>query len=300
LRRILLIAIALCVVATEAWATCPFTAKDAAASSTNILSADDGSGNCIMYGRTVGSTGAAIFPNTAALADATANPTLSGIGAYLMGFNGTTWDRVDTVGTGTLKSDMSSIAGTATAVNTGAASAGTQRVVLSTDSALAANQSVNIAQMNGVTTTMGNGASGTGVQRVTLASDSTGIVQPVSAATGGMSVFSKQVANNTTSFAVDGSAGTLYAIAAYNNSATKVYVKLYNTAQGSVTCGTPTPVDRHLIPADSGSNGSGFIWSVPLGVAYSTAITACVTAGYADNDTTAPPATSVLVSFYYR
>jgi hypothetical protein len=42
--------------------------------------------------------------------------------------------------------------------------------------ALAANQSVNVAQINGVTTTMGNGASGTGVQRVTIANDSTGVV----------------------------------------------------------------------------------------------------------------------------
>lgn len=42
--------------------------------------------------------------------------------------------------------------------------------------ALAANQSVNVAQINGVATTMGNGVSGTGVQRVTIASDSTGQV----------------------------------------------------------------------------------------------------------------------------
>lgn len=42
--------------------------------------------------------------------------------------------------------------------------------------ALAANQSVNVAQINGVTATMGNGASGTGVLRVTLADDSTGQV----------------------------------------------------------------------------------------------------------------------------
>lgn len=41
---------------------------------------------------------------------------------------------------------------------------------------LAANQSVNVAQMNGVATTMGNGVSGTGVQRVTIASDSTGVI----------------------------------------------------------------------------------------------------------------------------
>lgn len=39
--------------------------------------------------------------------------------------------------------------------------------------ALAANQSVNNAQINGVTPLMGNGATGTGSQRVTIASDNT-------------------------------------------------------------------------------------------------------------------------------
>lgn len=39
--------------------------------------------------------------------------------------------------------------------------------------ALAANQSVNVAQINGVTALMGNGTTGTGSQRVTIASDNT-------------------------------------------------------------------------------------------------------------------------------
>lgn len=39
--------------------------------------------------------------------------------------------------------------------------------------ALAANQSVNVAQINGVTPLMGNGTTGTGSQRVTIASDNT-------------------------------------------------------------------------------------------------------------------------------
>jgi hypothetical protein len=39
--------------------------------------------------------------------------------------------------------------------------------------ALAANQSVNVAQVNGVTALMGNGVTGTGSQRVTVASDNT-------------------------------------------------------------------------------------------------------------------------------
>jgi hypothetical protein len=46
------------------------------------------------------------LPYPAALADATANPSLSGIGGYLMGFNGTTWDRVRTANTGRLQVDV--------------------------------------------------------------------------------------------------------------------------------------------------------------------------------------------------
>lgn len=44
-------------------------------------------------------------------------------------------------------------------------------VVLDNTSALAANQSVNVAQMNGVAVSMGSGTNGTGVQRVSLATD---------------------------------------------------------------------------------------------------------------------------------
>lgn len=47
----------------------------------------------------------------------------------------------------------------------------------------AANQPVNVAQINGVAPSMGNGASGTGVQRVTLANDSTGVIATVSTVT---------------------------------------------------------------------------------------------------------------------
>lgn len=114
----------------------------------------------------------------------------------------------------------------------------------------------------------------------------------------GSSVKSIQVANNTTSVAVDASAGTLYGIRAFNNSGTIAYGKLYNTAQGSVTCGSGTPVDRFMIPA--GSSGAGFIWTSTVGVMYSTAITICVTTGFGDSDTTAPAASTYEVSFDYK
>lgn len=63
--------------------------------------------------------------------------------------------------------------------------------------ALAANQSVNVAQINGITVLMGNGASGTGAQRVTIANDSTGILAAVTnVATIGTSVTPGTTATN--------------------------------------------------------------------------------------------------------
>jgi hypothetical protein len=46
------------------------------------------------------------LPAAAALADATANPTLPGVGGFLMGYNGTTWDRIRTANTGRLQVDV--------------------------------------------------------------------------------------------------------------------------------------------------------------------------------------------------
>lgn len=101
---------------------------------------------------------------------------------------------------GTSDMNLKQVNGATVNVGTGAASTGTARVAVSSDStiglvagsalvgkvgidqttpgttnlvALAANQSVNAAQINGVTPLMGNGTTGTGSQRVTVASDNT-------------------------------------------------------------------------------------------------------------------------------
>ncbi len=46
------------------------------------------------------------LPAAAALADATGNPTVPGVGGFLMGYNGTSWDRVRTANTGRLQVDV--------------------------------------------------------------------------------------------------------------------------------------------------------------------------------------------------
>lgn len=53
----------------------------------------------------------------AALADAVANPTISRLAAYNMGFNGTTWDRIRTANTGRLQVDVITGGGSDTPTN---------------------------------------------------------------------------------------------------------------------------------------------------------------------------------------
>ncbi len=274
-----------------------------------------------------------MLPNTATLADAGATPTTTRIGSLITGYNGATWDFLRTVGTGILKSDTSTIAGTAAATGHGISGAGVQRVELPTDGTGTVGLNAGVASIGTVGLNAGSASVGTvglnagtnlvgkfGIDQTTpgttngVAQNGTWTVQPgntpnstpwltqnVPQATGGMSVKSFIVANNTTSFVVDASPGTLYGISGYSiSNTTPAFIKTYNTAQGSVTCGTPTPFDRPgIIPANQ-TQGAGLIWSLPGGVAYGTAITACITLGIADNDTTAPAASTYIVNFYYK
>lgn len=124
-------------------------------------------------------------------------------------------------------------------------------------------------------------------------------VQAIPGTTGGTSTFSEIVANNTTSVAVKAGPGQIYGIRVFSNNTTPVYGKLFNLAQGSVTCGTTSgPLDRFEIPAQTG--GSGFVVPIPYGQTYSTAITLCMTGGIADNDATAPGAAAYLVSIDFK
>ena len=241
-------------------------------------------------------SGGDLFVNTAKVNGVT---TLAGAGA-----SGTGSQRVTVAqDTTTLAGSAPGTAGSASAnVVTVQGIASMTKLLVTPDSvALPANQSVNESQINGVTPLMGNGVTGTGSQRVTIASDNTAFsVNPQATATTGVSTKSLQVANNTTSVAVDASAGTLLAVRVFNNSGTIAYAKFYNAAQGSTTCGSGTPVNRVLIPASTSGAGAVFTLGGGYGVAYGTAITVCVTTGFADNDTTAPAASVYIVEADYK
>jgi hypothetical protein len=118
--------------------------------------------------------------------------------------------------------------------------------------------------------------------------------------TGGLSTYSEIVPANTTSVAVDTSPGSLMDIEVGSNSATPlsnpIYVKFYNVAQGSVTCGTPTPQSRYIVTGGSNIQIGGGV----VGAAFSTAITMCITGGIADNDTTNPTASTYVITIHYK
>jgi hypothetical protein len=133
-----------------------------------------------------------------------------------------------------------------------------------------------------------------------LSSANPAFVTIVPTTAGGLSIVSNIVANNTTSVAVKASAGQLYGIDAYSiSAATPAFIKLYNAAQGSTTCGSGTPFARFMIPSP-GATGGGQIWHDLNGLAFGTAITYCVTTGIGDADATAPAASTYIVNFQYK
>jgi hypothetical protein len=77
------------------------------------------------------------LPAAAALADATGNPTVPGVGAFAMGFNGATWDRIATANTGRLQVDVLSGGGSPAAPTT-------PTIDIATSAAVAAGTEVDL------------------------------------------------------------------------------------------------------------------------------------------------------------
>lgn len=120
-----------------------------------------------------------------------------------------------------------------------------------------------------------------------------GAVTPAPRTSGGLLLSSTIIPNNTTAVVAKGSAGQVYHIEGFNNSATVAYLKVYNAT--SATAGSGTPVMRYMIPANS-----GFSLAYETGDAYGTGITFIVTTGITDADTTAPAANTIIINIHYK
>lgn len=118
-------------------------------------------------------------------------------------------------------------------------------------------------------------------------------VQMVGQAADGLSVHRSIDLDEGTLEVVKASAGTVYAIYAYNSATAKRYVKFSNAASGTV--GTTAVYMTFVLEADQ-----GMLWSVAQGIAFSTGITVGASTGIADADTGAPAANDVQLVVAYR
>lgn len=124
-----------------------------------------------------------------------------------------------------------------------------------------------------------------------------GGVNALTATTGGATNYTALVPGNTTGVLISAGQHTVYGLDGFTDFTQVLYVKLYNKATAP-TCGTDTPVWHGIIPALA--SGAGFAKSMDVGRDFSLGVGICVTAGYADADTTSPTTGHAYVDVGYK
>ena len=136
-----------------------------------------------------------------------------------------------------------------------------------------------------------------GAARMTL--DRKVIVTPQPHTAGGCAIF-RTLDLDETEEDVKTSAGQIYGIFAINTTNAALYLKVYNATAASVVVGTTAPVMTLPVPGNNDTDGAGFWLSLPVGIAFDTAISAAATTGVADADTGAPGANALIVQIFYK
>lgn len=122
---------------------------------------------------------------------------------------------------------------------------------------------------------------------------------PTAGTTGGATTAFGVAANTNNSTSVKGSAGVVYSVQVYNNSATIAYLKLYNKATAP-TCGTDTPVKVIGIPGNTSLGGNNVSFGGGTGAAFGTGIGICIVTGIANSDNTAVAANAYVYNIDYK
>lgn len=208
--------------------------------------------------------------------------------------------------------DLSSVVGTAIAVNSGNLSAGVQRNVLATNSpaiptwghgatgAAVPSGATYMGIISGGNLTGWTGAvsqSGTWtVQPGNTANTTPWLTTPAAGTANGATPYTLVAAATNNSTNVKASAGTVYAIQTGNvNSTTPYYLKLYDKATAP-TCGTDTPVAVYLIPPSNSGNNV----NTTVGKAFTLGIGFCLVTGIGNSDNTSVPASTIVLNIDYK
>jgi hypothetical protein len=238
--------------------------RDAAASST-ATDGDNATLNLDATGRLWSNTE---LLDAAALADNTANPTITGIAAYLMCYDGATWDRC------AVSTDVTH----GTSTFTEATSTGPLVAAIRNDTLDSLVNTTNEA--------------------APLAVNAVGAlyVTPVATASGGATTYTRLSAGATEDeHEICTAACTLYSILVTNTNAAVRYLKCENDTAANTAPGTDTPEFRIAVPG--ATTGAGASHSFPVGAAFSAGLTCWMVTGVADADV-AEVAANELIAFY--
>lgn len=123
-----------------------------------------------------------------------------------------------------------------------------------------------------------------------------GTVQPIAGTTGGATPYFVQPTASDNHAVIKNGAGTAYGIMATNNSVTINYLRLYNAGTGFNGCNSATGLLTQVAILPSG----GITVAFPVGMAFATGLSICVTSGYATNDTTNATASAMSVTVLYN
>lgn len=124
-------------------------------------------------------------------------------------------------------------------------------------------------------------------------------VQPTAGVSGGADALSYlSVGTTEDKHVVKASAGTLYSVSATNTNAAVRYLKCENDTSANTTVGSETPEFRMAIPG--ATTGAGFTMNLPVGYAFSNALTCWVVTGVADSDVTEVAANEIILFYTFK
>jgi hypothetical protein len=121
-------------------------------------------------------------------------------------------------------------------------------------------------------------------------------VAPIAGTTGGASASFLQPTASDNHAVIKNGAGTLYGLMATNNSVTINYLRYYNAGTGFNGCNSATNLIAQVAILPSG----GVSAFIPVGVAFATGLSICVTSGYATTDTTNATASAMSITTIYN
>lgn len=137
-----------------------------------------------------------------------------------------------------------------------------------------------------------------GAPRMTLDRKTIVTQQPHTA--GGLSVF-RSLDLDESEEDVKTAAGQVYGLYVINRTTSPRYLRIYNDTAANVVVGTTAPLIGPIeIPANASDHTAMILNFGGNGIAFSTAISAAVTTGFADNDAGAPGANDVIINIFYK